>query len=60
MATGRVEQLPARQERGVEICTRTRQVSGGYRVPVRFVIPHKNHIKIISLISKVQYTHAQN
>jgi hypothetical protein len=45
----------------VEIRTRTHQVSDGYRVPVGFVIPHvKNHIKIISLMSKTQYTHVQN
>jgi hypothetical protein len=41
--------------------TRTCWVSGGYRVHVEFVILHvKNSIKIISLMSKTQYTHVQN
>jgi hypothetical protein len=44
----------------IRTCTHTRWVLGGYRVPVGFVIPHKNYIKIISLMSKTQYTHVQN
>jgi hypothetical protein len=47
---------PAKRLR-VEIYTRTRRVSGTRRV---YHSTYKSHIRIISLMSKAQYTHVQN